>query len=493
MKKIIFKTLILAVGFMTVNACSDNLLDTKPLDKYTESVIWNDAKLAQGFVYNSCHDIVRYFLSTKTEDWKYLGSGQEDFTDNICSWNTSAAFLVGRSQIDRYYDVGWSKFDLIREANMIIDKSSSSETFNDATKTSFIAQGRMLRAMMYFKQAELFGKYIKIDKVLSQDDDLMLPRTSTIKETYDFILADLDYAAEHLPLNAENGELTKGFALALKAEVALHGAAYIESGQEDYYKQCIDASEALFALGKYSIDTDYKSIFNDYSHAETSPEIIFAMWSSSNITLYKDTPMQQLVPNCETDKVDPSAVPQLVENFVGWPKRAPTWDLTTAYLVVDTDGVAKKWDETSYYDDWKNNGGYVSSFLWKNRDARFEASIAHDSTYLFKNLITTRVGGNLHRAMMLKGQANSSRSGIWMRKCIYEQEPLFAKNSTPYHRIIARLGRSYLNYAEALLRVDRTADAISAMNVTRTQHGNLPALATDLSAEEAWKYYKIDV
>lgn len=491
MKQIIFKTLVAATSLIAATACSDSLLDTEPLDKFSEKIVWSDPSLAESFVNNSSHDIIRYFLSTKTEDSKYLASGTDDLSDNMAIQKMTQSFMINKSQIDHYFDMGWSQFDLIREANVIIEKAKNSDGIPEITKPIFIAKGRMLRALVYYKQAQLFGKYVIIDHVLTPEDELKLPRTNTIKETYDFILADLDFAIANLPEDGPNGTLTKGFALAMKAEIALQGAAYIESGKEDYYEQSLKASEDLFAMGKYQIDPDYKGLFNDYSHAETSSEIIFAMWSSADITLFKDTPMQQMVPNCETDKLRPQATPRLVENFVGWPKRWPTWDLVTNYLVVDVDGIAKSYDQTQYYKNWQKNGGYVSSALWVHRDARFEASIAHDSTYLFKNLITTRVNGNSYRTMLMKGKESTSRTGFWMRKGLYEQTQLLAKNHTPYHRIICRLGRSYLNYAEALLRVGRVAEAVKAINMTHTQHGQLPALTTT-NVDEVWKYYKIE-
>ena len=89
--------------------------------------------------------------------------------------------------------------------------------------------------MIYFDKAKFFGKYVIVNKVLSPDDELELPRTNTIKETYDFILDDLAEAAKGLPTTGPTGSITKGAALALKAEVALHGAAYIESGKDEYY------------------------------------------------------------------------------------------------------------------------------------------------------------------------------------------------------------------------------------------------------------------
>ena len=58
-----------------------------------------------------------------------------------------------------------------------------------------------------------------------------------------------------------------------------------------------------------------------------------------------------------------------------------------------------------------------------------------------------------------------------------------------------RLGRSYLNYAELLLRMNgesSKATAIDYINKTRTTHGGLPALSSSTSLADTWKYYKIE-
>lgn len=61
---------------------------------------------------------------------------------------------------------------------------------------------------------------------------------------------------------------------------------------------------------------------------------------------------------------------------------------------------------------------------------------------------------------------------------------------TNYHYVLLRLGRSYLNYAEVMLRQGDINTAIDYINKTRTTHGGLPALAKDISFEDAWKAYK---
>jgi len=154
---------------------------------------------------------------------------------------------------------------------------------------------------------------------------------------------------------------------------------------------------------------------------------------------------------------------------------------------------AKKWNETSYYEDYINNPGtyWVSDHLYKHRDQRFYASIAYDSTYIYENLVVTRITGNMHRKSLNKASKLSTRTGYFVRKTLYEKEPIFAQNYTDYHHVILRLGRSYLNYAEACLRLNEKDKAIEYINKTRTLHGGLPAhTAAAMTLDDAWKAYK---
>lgn len=494
------------VGF----SCNDDLLNTKPLDKYTQEDVWNDKNLTQGFIYNTYQSVIPELLVNPIPaDAKGGDSGIDDMTDNIL---TKKSNPIARNLIDKYFDAGWAKnnsyywygkaplarkgpikknsFEVIRDCNLIIEKVEASEGIPDILKPELIAQGKMLRALIYYTKARLFGKYVIVDKVLTQDDELMLPRSETIKETYDFIVKDLQDAAVDLPVSADAGHLTQGAAYAMLAEVALHGAAYIETGKADYYTIAKEASEALFALG-YSLDTDYAGLFDNYDRALSSSEIILAQYKHMDATTCILTPMQRLVPNMEVAKT--TGTPKLKTSYLGWTMCWPTCDLVDDYLVTDADGVAKKWDETQYYADYVTNDSYLSQAIYnEHRDARFFASIVSDSTDFLGNTITMRVGGNMHPAESKKGTNASTRTGYYVRKGIYDIQGYKATVYTNYHQNITRLGRAYLNYAETMLRLNKTDVAIEYINKTRTDHGNLPPLASGLSSDEVWKWYKIE-
>lgn len=491
-------------------SCSDDLLDTKPLDKYTAIDVWNDVNLTQGFIYTTYASVIpELYVNPGDPQSRFGGVGNDDYTDNVL---TRKSIKVARDLIDKYFDAGWAtnnsyfwfkkapsgnkspikknSFEVIRDCNLIIEEVTKSEGIAEVDKPALIAQGKMLRALIYYTKARLFGKYVIVDKVLTTEDELKLARTSTIKETYDFIIKDLQEAAVDLPGTAAAGHLTKGAAYAMLAEISLHGAAYIESGKEDYYQISKKASEDLFALG-YSLEEDYESLFNDYDTGLTSDEMILGLYKHADATWYQMTLMQGIVPNMEAAKTTGS--PKLNESFLGWTEVWPSCSLVDDYLVADTDGIAKKWNETSYYQDFVTKGGYVSDAIYnEHRDARFYASIVQDSSQLFSNTVTTRIGGNMHYAESKKGTNRSTPSGYFMRKGVYDVDGFKAIVNTNYHQSITRLGRAYLNYAEVMLRLNNPTLAVEYINKTRTTHGKLPALANSLSIDEVWKYYKIE-
>ena len=503
--------ILLAIMGLIGFSCNDDLLNTKPLDKYTESDVWNDQNLTQGFIYATYQSVLPELLvNPKDPDPKGGGVGSDDLTDNILTGKSNP---IARDQIDKYFDAGWAtnnsyywfgkaplsrkgpikknSFEVIRDCNLIIENVTKSEGIPEVVKPELIAQGKMLRALIYYSKARLFGKYVIVDHVLTQEDELKLPRTTTIKETYDFIVKDLQEAAVDLPATADAGHFTQGAAYAMLAEIALHGAAYIETGKADYYAIAQQASEDLFTLN-YQLEADYAGLFNDYDKALASKEIILAQYKHMDATQCVITSMQRLVPNMEVAKT--SGLPKLKYSYLGWTLCWPTCDLVDDYLVTDVDGIAKKWDATQYYADYSasTDSNLFKAIYNEHRDQRFFASIVSDSSEFLGNTICMRVGGNMHPDMSKKGTNASTRSGYYVRKGIY---PIVGyKNNvyTAYHHTLTRLGRAYLNYAEVMLRLNKTDIAIDYINMTRTTHGGLSALNTGLSNDEVWKWYKIE-
>lgn len=472
LKNILVILLLAVVAF----SCSD-ILDKGPLDKYSENDVWKSTDLTQAFIYTALRN------ATDMMVWK------DNWTDNDAILEDGRN--VNAELITRESDAGWNIYGDIRRCNMVLAKVPDAP-FTEVEKANFIAQAKMIRAMIYFSRARLFGKLMLVKELIDTDTDMTFPRTATVKETYDFILNDLKEAAPDLPVDAASGALSRGAAYALLGEVALHGAAYIESGKEDYYKIGAKACEDLFALNQYSLDKDYKGMFNDYDHSLTSSEIILAEWLSPENTTFQGTWMQRLVPNIAPDKLTEDAAKKypLVEECAGWPQIFPSVSLVNDYLVVDADETAKEWDQTSYYQNFRTNGGTVEAAIYTKRDKRFYASIVYDGCAYFANTVWLREGGNLYYASKATEVWGMPVSGYIYRKGVYESKRLLNSEKTGYHYVLLRLGRAYLNYAEIKLRQGDKGTAIEYINKTRVDHGGLPELQKTITQEEAWKEYK---
>lgn len=478
----LYKFLIGVMGLIGTTSCHD-YLDNLPLDKFPEEVVWSEPASAQLFV-NGTYYIINNFL-VQNDDW----------SDNTVP-NAERADALIREQITEDNDYGWNKYGDIRRCNIILEKVAAAN-FTQSEKDLLMGEGYFLRASVYFSQARKFGRLMIVDRVLTPADEMELSRTKTIKETYDFILNDLDEAIKRLPVNVKPGRISRGAAYALKAEACLQGAAYLDNAVEkkDYYTQAKVASEELFKLGKYSLDPDFKGLFNDYSVGTNSSEIILAVYRISENTTFQGTWMQELVPNMNMDKAIDGVWDKwpLDANFEGWLDRTPSQELTNNFLVVDKDGVAKRWDETSYYnDDFKQGKLWVHDAIYGHRDKRFDATIVYDSCRLFTSLVTTRLKGNIHYLSNKEQARHVTKTGYTYRKGVYESKWLWYSDPTDYHYVVLRLGRSYLNYAEAMLRLEDKKTAIEYINKTRDIHGGLPGLSESSSIEEVWKYYKIE-
>ena len=85
-------------------------------------------------------------------------------------------------------------------------------SFIEQDRKYLTAQAKALRGIIYYTRARLFGKLMIVDKVIGENDNMELPRTNTIKETYDFILNDLKESIADLPVThgSQQGILTQG-------------------------------------------------------------------------------------------------------------------------------------------------------------------------------------------------------------------------------------------------------------------------------------------
>ncbi|MCU7552229.1 RagB/SusD family nutrient uptake outer membrane protein [Chitinophagaceae bacterium LB-8] len=475
MRYFLYIILIFAISFTSCN----KVMDTKPLDKYTGEDVWNNYSLAEGYIYTCYANCMGYIFS-----WNY-----DAITKSVKNHPWGGSYTSEKTeQIDRNYDGGWTQFSNIRRVNLVL-KNIPGAPFTDVQKNTLRGEAFFLRGSIYSYLAFRFGGVQIVKDVLDVDSDFNIPRSS-MKDAYDFALANLDSAANLLPATNTRGRATKGAAYALKMRVALQAGAYINDNK--YYTAVRTAGDALFAMTQYSLD-DYSNLFNAYSTAIASPENILVYDRKNTNTSFDGTPMQSLV--CNSDQIPSKLTANallkfpLKESIEGWMNYAPTQDLVDDYLVTDADGKQKKWDQTSFI----TTGANVYEKMYKNRDKRFYASIIYDSSKYFGNVAYLRADGNCSSNISpLNGgciSGGASLTGYLFAKYVYQAKKLWYSDPTDFCYSVLRLGEAYLNYAEACIRLGDEATARTYITKTYQKHGGFTNSITS-SAEDLWNDYR---
>lgn len=487
-----------------LQGCND-FLDTKPSESYSEELVWSSRSTAEAFILQTYNNVIPKYTDFKTEDCLT--------TNSVYVYQGSPNAV--RELVDRGWDFGFGDFGTVRRCNLIIEKVAASP-IDEKSKTELIAEGKMLRAMTYYYQAKHTGRVIWVDRVLTEEDDFNLGLTSTIKESYDYILKDLDDAIAGLPTESKAGRLNKNAALALKSEVCLTAAAY--TGEKALFQQAIDAVDAIQG---YTLDSNYEGMFNQ-DGAYSSPEIILARYSSKDNNTCGNTLMQEMIPNQNNDAIKNFGCSPVMKTdfiFECWMSHAPSQNLVDNYLVIDRlTNQAVPWNESTQFKNSVNevpvsdvadmaydpkelvNGkGYVSKdgtklneLVYGNRDKRFYATIVYDSCLFYGETITMCQKGNLNRCSRVgnPGTSHMPLTNYMWRKSIYNVSPRpFVDVLTDYHYVVFRLGRVLMNKAEALLCQGKWQEAMNVINKTREVHGGLPA-STATNLAEAWIDYK---
>lgn len=506
MKKIVLSFLIIPFVF----SCND-VLDTQPYDRIPEDIVWNDANNATSFILATYATILDHYTGG--------GMASDPYTANVVCIKGKIydrAFPVFSETMNRTIDMGFNNWAEVRRCNLIISKIRAS-VLDDKSKAELIAEGKFLRALSYLSVARNIGRIVWIDTVLTPDDDLLLHTTKNPEESYKYIIQDLKDAVAGLPATSPSGRANKYTAAAMLSEAGLEAVAYenypdAPGVNADLIEMVIDNANLVIDEGGYSLEPDYGAMFNDID--PTASEIILGLYKSKINTTCEHTPMQSVLHN-SANNAEGTAIS-------AWWNYGPTYSLTKDYLTIDRNDPSRAlpWNETSQYKDAIDENQDIpvtdiprspdevsirhgvikpgkTETMWtltnEGRDARWQASFITDSSTFVGNLFTSRLNGNANRWRRVSGEdvpGVSYITSIYWRKGCYTNLPVYSYSTlTDYHYVITRLGRVYLNLAEAYLLKGDVPDAVAALNKTRTVHGKLPASAASTLAD-AWTDYK---
>ena len=318
----------------------------------------------------------------------------------------------------------YSKMRDVNNLIKIVDKALENGTISEDLHKTYIAEARFVRAYYYFASVRTYGGVPIITEPLDDKYDggdnagLYIPR-STEKETWDFVLSELQAAADALPEVRTDGSYraNKWAALGLKSRAALYAAsvskywkdAEISSEYEpvqkglsymkadyaaDYYQQCIDASLEIINSGKFSLyNAEPSSLadaitgLSDLFLTRHDEEFIFGKSynngtpDASNGFDWNNSPYQtrfdEAVGVWAWGQYNVSAeLADLYDNYDA------NYNAVDGTVVTRNDGVENQWFEKVYADaanaakaDYKTYKTLAEPFA--NKDARFQAWVIY--------------------------------------------------------------------------------------------------------------------
>ena len=466
--KYLLYTGLLATASVGLSACSQDILDQRPLDSYSELDVFADQALLTNFVNGTYRGLREPF-----DDENSLLDG---LTDNAYNQHGSAADMRAYTHGETLRDNGeavtrnlWSNaYSNIRRVNLFLEKTAGSTVLSADALKQLTGEMQFLRAYLYADLMRWYGGVPLITKTFVLGEGNTDATRNTADEVAAFIVKECDEAIAKLgsATTVARGRATKEAAMALKARTLLYAASplFNTGNDQSRWTTARDANKAVMDLAAFPLITSaaqYSQIFNGRSTAE----VIFAR----NFT----------VNNAHGNGSWGANLWLYSNGLGGWSNTTPTQNLVDSYEMVNGKVIT---DPTS---------GYNNQTPYVNRDPRLASSVLYEGATIVDPVRgTTRAmqyfrdkadpNNTLKAGLDSRNgpaAANASRTGYNWRKFLDEGKRADAsgdqENLSPW--IYFRRTEFYLNYAEAQLALGNEAEARTAINAVRARVG-MPAI-----------------
>jgi hypothetical protein len=256
-------TAALALTLAVASGCKD-FLDVAPQGQLSEDAIRTDPAAAQKLVdgvYNvmylggfgaDVHGLQFVIMTDIASDDADKGSSPSDYGDALTIDNFTLTPTNGTPN-----NVWNGYFQGIGRANQALDKIPLSPA-PEAEKNRLIGEVRFLRSYFYFNLVRLFGGVPLLNRVpqTSEINSAEFQQRATADAIYDFIISDLQFAADNLPQKGatQTGRITKGAAQGMLAKVYLY---------RRNYQQAYDLTNEIIQgrSGAYALQDNYADIW----------------------------------------------------------------------------------------------------------------------------------------------------------------------------------------------------------------------------------------
>jgi starch-binding outer membrane protein, SusD/RagB family len=324
-------------------------LDLAPSDRFTELTFWQSAENvnnALNNIYRSIYSSQAFFYNDALSDNAFSKLAGSTNVDAIASGNFTPSLPRFQSDWGFYYGG-------IKSCNVFLENVDKNTVLTDAVKDRMKAETRFIRAWHHFNLMKWWGDVPLLGKDITPDEAKIIERSAKA-DVLKFILDELDAVTAVLPAkaqyeDADNGRITKGAALGLKARVLLY--------EGNRMAEVVAVCEQLMngQAGNYALVSNYTDLFVDKTINKKNNESIFSL---------------QFVPTLKTWGEYIDFAPISAGARTGG--MSPTQELVNDYIMLNGKAIAEA------------GSGYDENDPYANRDPRLTASIVYDK-YPWKN------------------------------------------------------------------------------------------------------------
>lgn len=230
---------------------------------------------------------------------------------------------------------GWERtFAGITACNRILSQVEDNVIdVQGKTREQLVSELKVLRASYYYILIDLYGNV----PLVTDFKETVLPKQSTRKELFDFIIKEVEENIDNLSEEARGyyyGRFNKWAAYTLLAKMYINAEVWIDTPMWD---ECIVACNAVIdhakATGDYALEETVKAPF--VTNNENSKELIFTLpfdenyvtdWNAFDFHMYTLAPESQSTYGfTATPWGGVCAIPQFIESFDPEDERVAQW------------------------------------------------------------------------------------------------------------------------------------------------------------------------
>ncbi len=306
---------------------------------------------------------------------------------------------------------------VIKGVNALADNA-----FTANRKKEILAEAKFIRAYAHFKLLSYYAEWYKINStqgVLLRDELSTLSnitkKRSTVKESFDFILADLDESIANGPVNNPSYYATKWAAMALKMRVL------INRGAAGDYVEVIKLADNILQNSPYVLESSQQNLFR--TAALASKEVILGIKPQALQAADPYSKSRQYWPGASSLYVAKSKLRDL---YAGDPRQG--W-------VIGIANPSTSAPNTYYFTKYQVVGGTPS--VTSETDYAFRLT----EVYLLKAEAIVRAGGSLEDAKTLV-HLIQEKAGLTVANAPYLAVTTAASSAALLEEIYKEISRS---------------------------------------------------